>query len=77
MAKSGEFYRIWTLPTWAAQNGVAREIETAGHINDMMIRYIDWSKTNGFYILGLELYCGRKEEAPFILNDNFWGLQFI
>jgi len=41
MAKSGEFYRIWTLPTWAAQNGVAREIETAGHINDMMIRYID------------------------------------
>jgi integrase len=71
MDKNGEFYRIWTLPTWVAQNGVAREIETADHINAIMIRYIDWWKANGLYESGLESYCGRKSDAPFILNDNF------
>lgn len=71
MDKDGQFYRIWVLPDYVAQNGDAREIRTSDHIAAIMQDYIDWWVANGLYESGKESYRGRDPKAPFIVNDNY------
>ncbi|MFT5715977.1 MAG: hypothetical protein ACI9T7_000150 [Oleiphilaceae bacterium] len=71
MDKDGQFYRIWVLPDYVAQNGDAREIRTSDHIATIMQDYIDWWVANGLYESGKKAYQGRDPKAPFIVNDNY------
>jgi len=71
MDKDGQFYRIWVLPDYVAQNGEAREIRTSDHIAKLMQDYIEWWVANCLYESGKKAYQGRDPKAPFVLNDNY------
>lgn len=71
MDKDDQFYKIWVLPDYVAQNGEAREIRTSEHIAKLMQGYMDWWIANGLYESGKKAYQGRDPKAPFVLNDNY------
>tara|TARA_B100002049_G_scaffold223617_1_gene194290 strand:+ start:5495 stop:6148 length:654 start_codon:yes stop_codon:yes gene_type:complete len=71
MDMSGQFYNIWTLPNYVAQNGEAREIRTSTHIVKIFQKYIDWWIANDLYSSGRKAYQGRDPKAPFIVNDKY------
>jgi integrase len=71
MDKDGQFYQIWILPDYVAQNGEAREIRTSDHIAKIMQDYIDWWIANDLFASGKKAYQGRDPKAPFIVNDNY------
>jgi integrase len=71
MDKNGQFYKVWILPDYVAQNNEARELHTSDHIAEIMQGYIDWWKANGLYQTAKVAYQGCDPKAPFILNDNY------
>jgi len=70
IADSGEFYRVWVLPTHSAFNGEARECHTEQHVLPFFEGYADWRIKEGLGVSNIPAYRSLSSDSKFFLNDR-------
>lgn len=70
MDQSGDFLRIWTLPSSTAYNGEARELHTEDHVLPLFEQYMDWRLAESLCLSNQAWYRGSDPKSAFFLNDR-------
>jgi|GEM_PF-1183101 len=70
MDQSGDFSRIWTLPSSTAYNSEERELHTEDHVLPFFEQYMDWRVSEGLYLSNQSWYRGCDPKSHFFLNDR-------
>lgn len=70
MGQSGDFFRIWTLPTSTAYNGEARELRTEDHVLPFFEAYMDWRLAEELCLSNQAWHRGSDPKSAFFLNDR-------
>lgn len=69
MDQSGEFFRIWTLPSSTAYNGEARELHTEDQALPFFEQYMGWRVSEGLYASNQAWFQGSDPRSHVFLND--------
>lgn len=71
LAPTGDFYRVWVLPTHASFNGAAREVHTADHMLPFFERYVELRTAQNWGLSSnLHSHRGLSPFSRFFLNDR-------
>jgi integrase len=70
MDQSGEFFRIWTLPSSTAYNGDERELHTDEHVLPFFEQYMEWRASERLYASNQSWYRGSDPKSHLFLNDR-------